>query len=308
MTGGLILTGQFPKTLQEGVLSFGQLDYDERERIYPKLFDSIQSKKAYEESVSGTSFTVPTVKLEGGKMDYQNERQLYTTRLKPVVWALGFGISWEAMEDNLYPELSRKRMKRLMRAFVEGREIVLHNYYNNGFTASTMGNESTGDGSFLIASDHATPSGTQSNLLTAADWSNTLAKDFFINIQKAKNNQGQYIKLRPKSIIIPPDLEFEVNETLKSTLLAGTANNNINSIRMAYGNIEIIVTPYLTDADAVFMRTNLDSDDGLVITERSALKTDSDYDKGTLTQKFFGVERYGFGCFDWRAIWGCRGV
>ena len=182
------------------------------------------------------------------------------------------------------------------------KEIVHANILNRAFSGSYVG----GDGVSLVSASHPTVNGTQSNLLTAADLSETALEDAITAIATAKNSAGLPIALRTMRLIVGPGQIFNATRILESELRVGSANNDVNAIKTLGLVPEIVINHYLDDADAWFLQTNVP--DGLISYQRRALDIEKDEDFDTENRKHKATERYSAGWGDWRGIFGNQGV
>lgn len=300
----VITTGSHPKALWPGIKEWWGRSYSEHPEEYVDLFDKETSDKAYEEEVEITGFGLAPVKNQGTAISYDVESQGSVTRYTHVAYALGYIVTYEELRDDLYEVVSKRRAKQLALSMRQTKENVGANVYNRAFTAGYTG----GDGKTMIASDHPTLSGSQSNLLTnAADISETSIEDLTVQIMQATNNRGLKINLMPQSIHVSPSQWYETNRVLKSVLQSNTAENNINVLKAT--NVfpkGIKMNHYFSSATAWFIRTNCPV--GLQHFERDAIMFDQDNDFDTKNAKAACYERYSFGWSDWRGIFGTPGV
>jgi hypothetical protein len=208
------------------------------------------------------------------------------------------------VEDNQYKAQAEKRVKALRRSMRHTKETVGANVLNRAFTAAYAG----GDGKELVATDHPTANGTQSNELTvAADLSETALEDLFIQIMNATDTRGLRISLKPRKLIVAPANAFNAERILKSALQNDTANNAVNAMRSMGLLPEGAMTwSFLTDADAWFVKT--DAPEGLKVQNRRALALEKDGDFETGNFKHKASERYAFGWSDWRSLFGSPGA
>lgn len=298
----IITTGLNPAFLLEGATkAFGDA-YDQNELLYPKMFEVRKSDRAYEEDALLRDLGLATKKAEGTAITYDDARQQWVKRYAHDTYATGFIVTMEAMEDNKAPEVVAQRARGLKLAQVRRRETVAANVLNNGFDS----NYAQGDAKELLATDHPSDIGNQSNeLATAADISEASLEQLMIDIRKAKDTRGNRIHLRPKMLIVPPDLEPEAFRILESSLRSGTADNDANFLRgrMPGG---VVVNPYLTDTDAFFVKT--DANDGLIHYERRPMSIELENDFDTSNVRFKSVSRYSFGASDWRGVYGSPGA
>jgi hypothetical protein len=300
----VITTGSFAKALWPGVNAWYGKEYAEYPVEYTQLFDKNTSSRAFEEDVGVSSFGLAVVKPEGSSISYDSERQGFVTRYSHVVYALGFIITREMMDDDLYDVVGQRKAQGLAFSMRQTKEIIAANVYNRAFTSTYTG----GDGKEMIATDHPNVAGgTWSNeLTTAADLSEAALEQAYIDISAFTNDRGLLIGVRPKSLIIHPSNMFEAKRILQTEKRVDSANNDLNALKTMGIIPEVVVNHYLTDSDAWFIRTNVKN--GLKYWERRADSFDMDNDWDTENAKFKATSRYSFGWTDPRAIYGSAGA
>jgi hypothetical protein len=301
---GTITTGNHPKLLWPGLNALFGTTYKDVPLQHTEVFETNTSDKAYEEDVELAGFGLAPVKTEGGSISYDSHSQGPTTRYTNVTYGLGFIETREAVEDNLYKQRATNRTKALARSMRITKETVMANIVNRGFDSSYLG----GDGKELLATDHPTLDGTQSNeLAVAADMSEASLEDLLIQIMNATDSRGLRVRLMGQKLIVPPALAFEAERIVKSNLQNDTANNAVNAIR-SKGLLPqgVMVWHYLTDNDAWFVKT--DAPDSLKLFNRRkvAFEKDSDFDTDNFKHK--ATERYVGGWSDWRGLYGSPGA
>jgi hypothetical protein len=299
-----INTGSHPKLLWPGIVDIWGRAYDDHGEQCKDLFDVVSSEKAYEEIVEVTGFGVAPVKSEGATVIYDTEQQGTVTRATHINYALGYIVTEEELDDNLYVEVSGTRAKALAFSMYTTKETVSANVYNRAFnTGYTFG-----DGKAICVTDHPSLSGDQSNTLSvAADLSETSIEDMLIQISNAKNSRGLRIALRGETLHVAPGNVFNAERILKSTLQNDTANNAVNVIRNSgflAGGLK--VNNYFSDADAWFIRTNAPS--GMTMFQRKAMAFAQDNDFDTSNLKAKASERYIQTVGDFRAVYGSEGA
>jgi phage major head subunit gpT-like protein len=300
-----INSGSFPKLLFPGLKNLFELELDRYPDEYVDLFDVVDSDKRYEERVQMTGFGLAPRKPEGESLQYDSAQEGYTSRITNVPYALGFKITREAVRDNQYIELGERYSRWLGRSMKQTKENVCANVYNRAFNSSYTG----GDGKELLATDHPSLSGDQSNELNpAADMSEASLEDLTIQIMEATDDRGLRIQLRPTRLITPVELYYEAGRILRSELQSGTANNDINALR-AMGVIpEVSVNHYLTDADAFFIRTDMPEGEGMIFQQRDPLEFEQDNSFDTKNLCYSAYERYQPGWASWRGLFGSAGA
>jgi hypothetical protein len=290
-----------PALLWPGVKSIFGGKYNEYPPEWSQIFSQETSNKAYEKFVEEGGFGMAPIKAEGAPIEYDADTQGYTATFTHVVYAKGFIVTREAIEDNQYSEVAERRARKLAKAMRVTAETVHANVLNRGFSSSFP----IGDGKALFASDHPTATGAQSNLLTAADLSEASLEAAAIQISKAKDTAGLPIASRIKRLIVGPDNVFNVERILGSTLQSASESNNLNALKSMGTIPEVVVNHYLTDTDAWFIQTG--DEDGLVSfwRRKPALQQDTDFDTENARAK--SSMRFAAGVGDWRAIYGNAG-
>lgn len=296
---GVITTGNFAKMLWPGINAVYGAAYNEYPQEFQHIFDKFTSRKAFEEDVQQTGYGLAQVKQEGASIAYDSQQQGYIHRYQHVTYGLGFIITREMMEDDLYDTVGISRAQGLAFSMRQTKETVAANVLNRGFNNSYTG----GDGVELFSDVHPnTSGGTWANELSvAADISEASLEQCCIDIAKYTTDRGLRIAIQPVKLIVPPELEFEACRILKSYLQNDTANNAVNAM-MSLGKFPggVVVNHYLTDVDAFFVKTNCPN--GMKYFERRAddFATDNDFD--TENAKFKATGRYSFKWTDPRSM------
>ena len=253
---GVITTATHPKALWPGIKAWWGQVYNEHMEEFPKLFDKDTSTRNYEEDVQVTGFGLAPVKPEGQGVNYDSEIQGFTTRYTHVAYALGYIVTKEELDDNLYMEISKNRAAALAMSFRQTKENVAANIYNRAFNSTYTG----GDGVALCSTAHPnTSGGTYANKPTVdADLSEASLEDALISLMGYTNDRGLLINVMPRSLIIARQNWFNANRILKSVYTPGSANNDINVIKATNALPEgIHMNHYLTSPQAWFVRTNV---------------------------------------------------
>ncbi len=300
-----ISRAQLLKELLPGLNALFGMEYARYDDEHTEIYETESSDRSFEEEVKLSGFDAAPVKDEGDAISYDAAQESFTARYNHETIAMGFAITEEAMEDNLYDSLSARYTKALARAMAHTKQVKAVVPLNNGFTTAY----SSGDGVALFSASHPLVSGgTNSNTQsTAADLNETSLEAAVIQIGKWTDERGLLIAARPQSLVIPPDLQFVAARVMQSELRPGTADNDINALRSS-GVVPggTIVNHYLTDTDAWFLITDIPN--GLKHFNRVALETgmDGDFDTGNVRYK--ARERYSFGVSDPLGIWGSPGA
>jgi len=307
----VITTSSFAKALWPGVNKWYGDAYKEFDVQWTNLVEQHTSRRNFEEDVGQSMFGLPYQKAEGAGIQYDSSRQGFTSRYNHVVYALGFIVTREAFEDDLYDIIGKQKARSLAFSMRQNKEIVVANVYNRAFNTSYTG----GDGSTLVASAGGGGSashpnvagGTQTNgPLVAVDLSEASLEQAAIDIRGFQNDRGLKMSAKAQVLIIPKELMFEAQRILKTEGQVYTPDNTLNAIKTMGVIPKIVVNDYLTDTDAWFIRT--DVQDGLKYFERRADEFDDDSDWDTENAKYKASQRFSVGWSDWRGIYGSPGV
>jgi hypothetical protein len=307
----IITTSSFAKALWPGVNTWYGDAYTQYPVEWDKLFEKNTSRKAFEEDVGASYFGLATVKTEGAPVTYDSSRQGFTSRYNHVVYALGFIITREIYEDDLYDVVGKQKAGSLAFSMRQTKEIVGANVYNRAFNTSYVG----GDSATLICSAGGGGSSTAPNIAggtytngvaAAVDLSEASLEQACIDIAGFTNDRGLKIAVRPQTLIIPKELMFEAKRILQSDGRIGTDNNDLNALKTMGMIPQVIVNHYLTDTDAWFIRTDVKN--GMKYFERRGDEFGMDEDFDTENAKYKATSRYSFGWTDRRAIYGSPGV
>lgn len=307
----VITTASFAKALWPGVNKWYGDAYNEFSPQWDKLVEKNTSRRAWEEDVGVSMFGLPTIKGEGNPISYDSSRQGFTSRYNHVVYALGFIVTREAVDDDLYDVVGKQKAKSLAFSMRQNKEIVVANIYNRAFNTSYVG----GDSATLIASAGGGGStshpnvagGTWTNGVAAAsDLSEAALEQAVIDIRGFQNDRGLKVNAKPTRLIIPKELMFEAQRILKTEGQVYSADNTLNALKTMGVIPEIVVNDYLTDTDAWFIRTNVQ--DGLKLFERNADEFGMDDDFDTENAKYKARSRFSVGWSDPRGLYGSPGV
>ena len=303
---GVITTGSHPKALWPGIKAWWGQTYNEHKVEYTDLFDTDTSQKNYEEDVQLSGFGLVPTKAQGAGVTYDSEIQGYVTRYTHVAYALGYIVTREELDDNLYEQISRGRSAALALSFRQTKENVAANIYNRAFTSGYVG----GDGVVLGSTAHPnTSGGTWANRPSVdADLSEASLEDAMVAIMGLQNDRGLLISVMPQTLHIARQEVFNAQRILHSKYQPGTANNDINVINAGnYLPGGFKVNHYFTNAHAWFIRNTIPGKTGMKYYERIGVMFDQDNDFDTMNAKAKGYERYSFGWTDPRAVWCVNG-
>lgn len=298
-----ISRAQLLKELLPGLNALFGLEYAKYGEEHKEIYETETSDRSFEEETKLSGFGAAPVKGEGAAIVYDSAQEAWTARYTHETIAMGFSITEEAMEDNLYDSLSSRYTKALARAMAYTKQVKAAAILNQGFSGPTYG-----DGQTLFSTAHPLVSGgTNANRPTAGvDLNETSLEAAIIQIAAWTDERGLLIAAKPKKLVIPPALQFVAERLMKTQQRVGTADNDINAIR-SMGAVPggWTVNHYLTDPNAWFMLTDVPN--GLKHFTRVALKTSMDPDFDTGNARYKARERYSFGVSDPLGIWGSPG-
>lgn len=300
-----ISRAQLLKELLPGLNALFGLEYTTYQQEHKEIYETEKSECSFEEETKLSGFSAAPVKNEGSAIAYDNAQEAFTARYNHETIALGFSITEEAVEDNLYDSLSARYTKALARAMAYTKQVKGAATLNNAFSSAYVG----GDGVSLISTAHPLVSGgTNSNRpATAADLNETSLENAVIQIAAWTDERGLLIAAQPKKLVIPPALQFTATRLLETNLRVGTADNDINVLKNN-GSIPqgYCINHFLTDTNAWFLMTDVPN--GLKHFERAALANSMDGDFDTGNVRYKSRERYSFGWSDPLGIFGSPGT
>ena len=299
-----ISRAQLLKELLPGLNALFGLEYKRYGEEHKEIYETESSERSFEEETKLSGFSAAPVKNEGQAIQYDNAQEAWTARYNHETIALGFSITEEAVEDNLYDSLSSRYTKALARAMAYTKQVKAAYTLNQGFNGAVT----YGDNVALFSTVHPLVSGgfNSNRPSTAADLNETSLEAAVIQIAAWTDERGLLIAAQPKKLIIPPALMFVATRLLDTELRVGTNDNDINALKNN-GSIPggYAVNHWLTDTNAWFLTTDVPN--GLKHFVRAPLKNgmDGDFDTGNVRYK--ARERYSFGVSDPLGIFGSPG-
>ena len=275
--------------------------YEQIPSQYDKIFTKHDSKMALERTAEMRYLGLAQLKTEGGQTAFDNnagERYVYNQEHTEI--ALGYAITRKAIDDNLYKTQFAPSNLGLIESFQQTKEIYGANVLN---TATTYNASIGGDGKALVASDHPIDGSTVSNYSTVELNESSLLNAMIAVRTNFKDQAGLKVFARARKLIVPTALEPVAIRLTKTELRPGTADNDVNAIMMTSGGLpeSYMVSDFLTSSSAWFLLTNID---GLSYMQRVKFETDMQVDFVTDNLLVKGYERYSFGYYNWRSIYG----
>jgi hypothetical protein len=299
-----ISRAQLLKELLPGLNALFGLEYARYGEEHKEIFETETSERSFEEETKLSGFSAAPVKNEGSAIAYDNGQEAWTARYNHETIALGFSLTEEAIEDNLYDSLSGRYTKALARAMAYTKQTKAAAILNNGFDSDFT----FGDGQPLFSTTHPLVSGgvNSNEPATPADLSETSLEAAVIQIAAWTDERGLLIAAKPRKLVVPPAQMFIATRILETELRVGTADNDINALK-SNGSIPegYTVNHYLTDPDAWFLTTDVPN--GLKMFVRTPMSTSMDGDFDTGNVRYKARERYSFGASDPLGVFGSSG-
>jgi len=300
-----ISRAQLLKELLPGLNALFGMEYKTYGEQHKEIYETESSERSFEEETKLSGFSAAPVKNEGSALAYDNAQEAWTARYNHETIALGFSLTEEAIEDNLYDSLSARYTKSLARAMAYTKQVKAAATLNNGFTAGYVG----GDGVVLFSTSHPLVSGgVNSNTPTVpADLNETSLENAVIQIAAWTDERSLLIAAKPKKLVVPPALQFVATRLLETKLRTGTTDNDINALENN-GSIPdgYTINNYLTDTNAWFLTTDVPN--GLKHFVRTPLSNSMDGDFDTGNVRYKSRERYSFGWSDPLGMYGSPGA
>jgi hypothetical protein len=306
-----ISRAQLLKELLPGLNALFGMEYARYGEEHKEIYETEKSERSFEEETKLAGFSAAPVKNEGSAIAYDNAQEAFTARYTHETIALGFSITEEAVEDNLYDSLSARYTKALARAMAYTKQVKAAAVINNGFNGSYLG----GDGVTLFGNNSSstrvghplTSGGVNFNSpTTGVDLNETALENAVIQIAAWTDERGLLIAAKPRKMVIPPALMFVAKRLLDTELRVATADNDINALKQMGAIPEgYTVNHFLTDPNGWYLTTDVPN--GMKHFERMPLANSMDGDFDTGNVRYKARERYSFGWSDPLGMWGSQG-
>ena len=307
-----ISRAQLLKELLPGLNALFGLEYARYGEEHKEIYETEKSERSFEEETKLAGFGSAPVKNEGSAIAYDNAQEAFTARYNHETIALGFSITEEAVEDNLYDSLSARYTKSLARAMAYTKQVKAASVINNGFNGSYLG----GDGVTLFGNNSSNTrvghplvnGGVNFNSpTTGVDLNETSLENAVIQIAAWVDERGLLIAAKPRKMVIPPALMFVAKRLLDTELRVQTADNDINALKQMGAIPEgYTVNHFLTDSNGWYLITDVPN--GMKHFERMPLANSMDGDFDTGNVRYKARERYSFGWSDPLGMWGSAGA
>ena len=300
-----ISRAQLLKELLPGLNALFGLEYARYGEEHKEIYETESSERSFEEETKLSGFSAAPVKNEGQAISYDNAQEAWTARYNHETIALGFSLTEEAIEDNLYDSLSARYTKSLARAMAYTKQVKAAAVLNNGFTVGYNG----GDGTTLFSAQHPLVSGGYNSNVpnTPADLNETSLEAAVIQIAGWTDERGLLIAAKPKKLVVPPALQFVATRLLETELRVGTNDNDINALKNNGSVSEgYAINHFLTDTNAWFLTTDVPN--GMKHFVRTPLSNSMDGDFDTGNVRYKSRERYSFGWSDPLGMYGSQGA
>lgn len=298
---GVITRSNHPDALWPGIKAWFGLNYNKVPTTWSQIFEKETSNKYQERVVGAYPFGLAPPKTEGAPIQYDSDGESYVAIFQHTVYALGYIVTEEEIEDNLYSEVSQSRSRNLAWSLATTAEYVHANVFNRGFSTSYP----IGDGAAFFSAAHPTQVGNQSNLLSAADFSEAAMEDATKAIWRMQNDRGFPVSHGVRQIVVNPEDSFTVTRVLNSVLRSGSANNDINALN-AMGIVpKVVVNKFLSDIDSWFVQTDVPEGMKSFWRREVSLERVNDFDTGNAKAK--ADMRFSAGPADWRCMYGNAG-
>lgn len=296
-----ISRAQLFKELLPGLNALFGLEYRRYGEEHKDIFSVESSDRSFEEELKLAGFGAAPIKTEGASVQYDTAQESYVTRYTHVTIAMGFALTEEAFEDNLYGSLSQRYTKALARSMAYTKQLRAAAILNDGFTTYN-----TGDGVTLFSTSHPLTGGGVNGNRVAADLNETALENALIAIQGWTDDRGLLVNLMARKLVIPRNLQFIAERLMATSLRPATADNDVNALKnMGMLPEGYVVNNFLTDTNGWFIKT--DCPDGAKMFVRSPMKTGQEVDFDTGNMKYKARERYSFGVSDPLAFYGSSG-
>lgn len=304
----VMATGAFSEDLWPGILGWFGDAYEDWEPLWEKIVDQHTSDKQFEKFQGITNYGLAGVKDQGAGIPYRDKYQGFPREIINVAYGIGSTITYEMMRYDQY-DLFKRIPEQLAQSMRRTEETLVFGLLNNGFSTATSPTL-TADGKSLFNSSHllvAANNTTQKNTpSTASDLMQSSLEQMYIDVSRFVDDQNLPIVVRPEKLVVTPEQQHLARKILETEYEVDSGNNTINPVSSARMPLELIVSPWLTDVDAWFIKT--DEADGLVFTDVDPVMLDRDNDFDTKNLKFSAMRLFGIGAVNYLGYYGSPGA
>lgn len=300
-------TAQFSEDLWPGIKKWFGAAYIDWEPLWPKLVTEYNSDKQFEKYQGQTEFGLAAVKDQGGNIQYRDPYQGFQREIINTTYGLGSSITYEMMRYDQY-NLFQRIPEQLAKSVRRTEETVVHNLLNNGFSTATNPTL-TADGLSLFNTAHILvgSSTTLNNIpTTAADFSQSALEQAYIDVGRFVDDQNLPIVVDLVRLAVPIESQHLARKVLQTEYEVNSGNNTINPVSTSRMPLDLLVTPYLSDVDSWYIKTNVD--DGLVFQEVDPVQLDRDNEFDSKNLKFSALRLFGTGAVNYLGYYASPGA
>ena len=296
--------GQFNQLLAPGLHDIIFDDLEAQPEEYSQFFNVGPSDRAYEEEVLMAGLGAVPLKPEGSVLVMDDPIQGGSQRLIHNSYGLGFQVTREMYQDDLYGKIQRvaNDFGDSIKQTIEGSAA---NVLTNGFTGGPGGTLSI-DGVSLFNTAHPLLNGQSYSNRSATDISLSLTgiTELITLAERSVNERGLVKRMTLSQLIIPPELQFIAGEILNSSYKPYTGNNEVNVLQ---GRVEPVMNHYLTSKTSWFMLAEKSRHYLQFFWRQQPTFEDQD-DYNTKGAKFSTFFRFVAGVWYWHGAFGSKGA
>lgn len=301
-------TGGFSELLWPGIKGIFGDSYEDWEPIWEKLVDIHESDKQFEKFQGITNFGLAGLKDQGAGIPYRDKYQGFFREIINATYGIGTTITYEMMRYEQYDKF-KELPKQLAQAVRRLEETIVGNIFNNGFSTAAQP-ALTADQKSLFNSSHVLVAANNAVLkntpTTASDLSQSSLEQAYIDVSLFVDDQNLPIVVSPQKLLVSVQQQHLARKILETEYEVDSGNNTINPVSSARMPLEIIVSPWLTDVDAWFVKT--DEADGVVFTDVDPVMLDRDNDFDTKNLKFSAMRLFGVAPVNYLGWYGSPGA
>lgn len=291
-----ITRGNIPNLLRPGLFSaFG--NYNTYGDLWKEAYSQHQARHATEYDLELQGLPLAKLKPEGTHVAMGDMKQAYESSYQSLTYGIGFLITKEAIEDNLYPEQFPQQALNLRNSLSTVKNINGAALFNNAFDPLlSVGS----DGQPLASTQHPVVGSTLANTFNAATDVNESSLQDAITLMKGwRSVAGLQINTNARKLLVSQYNAFNASKLLNSAYSPASGINAINAI----AHDKYIPGGYVTNQFILrpkFWALLTDEPNGFKYFRKRGLEIDFLTDTGTGNVKVVADERYVFGYSNWR--------